>query len=108
MPQWAESLFTGSIKPAQHVIKTPGILRERAVCLSGLEVQDAKTYYGDSLSLCDCRHCDYGCVYAGRQILLKEEKRMKKYVIAGIAAFAALAAGITFVVSKKYIEEERG
>ncbi len=33
---------------------------------------------------------------------------MKKYVIAGIAAFATLAAGIAFVVSRKYIEEERG
>ena len=85
------------------IYKKPG-----AVCLSGLEVQDAKTHYGDSLSLCDCRHCDYGGMYAGRQILLKEEKRMKKYVITGIAAFAALAAGIAFVISRKYIEEERG
>ncbi len=33
---------------------------------------------------------------------------MKKYVITGIAAFAALAAGIAFVISRKYIEEERG
>lgn len=76
--------------------------------MSGLEVRDAKTYYGDSLSPCDCRHFDYGGLYAGRQILLKEKKQMKKYVIAGIAAFAALAAGIAFVVSRKYIEEERG
>lgn len=31
---------------------------------------------------------------------------MKKYVIAGIAALAALVAGIVFVFSGKYIEKE--